>query len=73
MWDGSTPVRCPGVGGGEENRIQNTLGNYTITGLEEGSRYEIVVRVSNREGQTSSLTVTATTLETSEGNRNEDK
>ncbi|CAI8027810.1 Neogenin (Fragment) [Geodia barretti] len=63
VWDGNPSVRCPGVGGGREDSIRNTLGSYNITGLEEDSRYIFVVRVSNIEGQTSSLTDTATTLE----------
>ena len=67
MWDGNTSVRCPGVGGGREDSIRNTLGSYNITGLEEDSRYIFDVRVSNIEGQTNSLTGTATTLEAGEG------
>ena len=44
------------------------MGNYNITDLEEGSTYEIVLQGDTLSGQSSSITVTATTLEAGERN-----
>ena len=59
---------CPGEDGDEENDVPNTLGSYTITDLEEDSRYRIVVSARNTDNQSSSITVTTTTLEAGERN-----
>ena len=61
-------VGCPGEDSDEENDIPNSLGSYNITDLEEDSTYRIVVSAMSIDGQSSSITFTATTLEAGERN-----
>ena len=59
-------IECTGVPCTPINK--DFMGNYNITDLEEGSTYEIVLQGDTLSGRSSSITVTATTLEAGERN-----
>ena len=68
-WQRDTTVGCPCEDTSiEENDIPNRSESYNITDLEEDSRYRIVVNAMTIDGQSSSISVTATTLEAGERN-----
>ena len=68
MWQRDAMVGCPGEDSDEENDIPNRSESFNITDLEEDSTYRIVVNAMTIDGQSSSITVTATTLEAGERN-----
>ena len=60
MWERDTSRECP-----DEDKNSTTITDgstsYTITGLEEDSRYTITVTATNAAGSAASLPITVTT------------
>ena len=65
MWERDTSGECPGV---DEDSATITGGstNYTISGLEEDSSYNITVTATNAAGSAVSVPATAMTGEAGE-------
>ena len=66
MWERDTSGECSDEDEGSAT-ITNSSTSYTITGLEEGSNYNVIVTATNAAGSAASDSVTEMTGEAGEG------